>query len=289
MSITVAKEYVSVLDEIYKYASLTSVLDGDNGLARAGANAGEIMVPKISLDGLGAYSRTSGYVNGAVSIGWETVAADYERGRKFWVDILDDEETRNVAFGKLAGEFIRTKVVPELDAYRIAKYCGTSSIGYATGTLSSGADVISALRTAMSTMDNAEVPYEDRVLFIVPNLLGLVEDLDTTKSREVLESFSNVVKVPQTRMYTVIDLYDGSSSGEEAGGYVKDTTNGGKDVNFLIVHKGAVCQFNKHAAPKVISPENNPDGDAYIYGYLVTSIAKVYDNKVAGVYRHNKA
>lgn len=288
MSITVAKEYVSVLDEIYKYASLTSVLDGDNGLARAGANAGEIMVPKMSLDGLGAYSRTSGYVNGAVSIGWETVAADYERGRKFWVDILDDEETRNTAFGKLAGEFIRTKVVPELDAYRIAKYCGTANVGYATGTLSSGADVVSALRTAATTMDNAEVPYEDRVLFIVPNLLGLVEDLDTTKSREVLASFSDIVKVPQTRMYTAITLYDGSSDGEEAGGYIKNVSSG-KDVNFLIVHKGAVCQFNKHAAPKVISPENNPDGDAYIYGYRVTSIAKVYDNKVAGVYRHNKA
>ena len=288
MSIAVAKEYVSVLDEIYKYASLTAVLDGDNGLVRAGANAGEIMVPKMTLDGLGDYSRTSGYVNGAVSIAWETIAADYERGRKFWVDILDDEETRNVAFGKLAGEFIRTKVVPELDAYRIAKYCGTSNIGYATGTLSSGADVISALRTATSTMDNAEVPYEDRVLFIVPNLLGLVEDLDTTKSREVLDAFSNVVKVPQTRMYTAITLYDGSTEGETGGGYIKNASSG-KDVNFLVVSKSAVRQFNKHAAPKVISPENNPDGDAYIYGYRVTSIAKVLDNKVAGVYRHNKA
>ena len=287
MAIVVAKQYVDVLDAIYKKASLSGVLDGDNTMVRAGANAGEIMVPKMTLQGLGDYSRDTGYVKGTVGIAWQTIAADFERGRKFWVDVLDDEETRNVAFGKLAGEFIRTKVVPELDAFRFAKYAGTSNIGYATGTLSTGADVIAALRTASSAMDEAEVPEDDRVLFITPTLKGLVEDLDTTKSREVLESFSSVVKVPQTRFYTAIEQLDGSTSGEEAGGYVK--ASAGKDINFMVISKSAVVQFNKHAAPKVIDPDSNPDGDAYIYGYRLTSLARVYDNKVAGVYRHNKA
>jgi len=288
MSIVLAKNYVSALDEAYRFSSLTSVLDGDDSLVKEGANAGEIMVPKLSLQGMATYSRSTGYVGGTVDVAWETVAADYERGRKFSVDVLDDEETRNVAFGKLAGQFIKHKVAPEIDAYRIAKIASTASIGGTTGTLSSGADVVTALRAAASAMDNAEVPYEDRVLFITPALLGLVEDLDTTKSRAALDSFSQVVKVPQTRMYTKITLYDGTTSGQEAGGYIKDATSG-KDINFLAVHKEAVCQFHKHAAPKIIPPEMNADSDGYIYAYRLTSICKVYDNKLAGVYCHHKS
>ena len=288
MSIVLAKNYVSALDEVYRYNSLTSVLDGDDGLVKEGANAGEIMVPKMTLQGMATYSRSTGYVGGTVDVAWETVAADYERGRKFGVDVLDDEETRNVAFGKLASQFIKHKVAPEIDAYRIAKIASTSSIGGTTGTLSTGADVVAALRVAASAMDNAEVPYEDRVLFITPTLLGLVEDLDTTKSRAALDSFSQVVKVPQSRMYTAITLYDGTTSGQEAGGYIKNASTG-KDINFLAVHKEAVCQFHKHAAPKIIPPEMNADSDGNIYAYRLTSICKVYDNKLAGVYCHHKA
>ncbi len=288
MAIVLAKNYVSALDEVYRFNSLTSVLDGDDGLVKEGANAGEIMVPKMTLQGMASYSRSTGYVGGTVDVAWETVAADYERGRKFTVDVLDDEETRNVAFGKLASQFIKHKVAPEIDAYRIAKIASTASIGGTTGTLSTGADVVTALRAAAAAMDNAEVPYEDRVLFITPVLKGLVDDLDTTKSRAALESFSQVIKVPQTRMYTAITLYDGTTSGQEAGGYIKNASTG-KDINFLAVHKEAVCQFHKHAAPKIIPPEMNADSDGYIYAYRLTSICKVYDNKLAGVYCHHKA
>lgn len=288
MGIVLAKNYVSALDEVYRLNSLTSVLDGDDGLVKEGANAGEIMVPKMTLQGMATYSRSTGYVGGTVDVAWETVAADYERGRKFTVDVLDDEETRNVAFGKLAGQFIKHKVAPEIDAYRISKLASTANIGGTTGTLATGADVVSALRAAAAAMDDAEVPYEDRVLFITPVLKGLVDDLDTTKSRAALESFSQVIKVPQSRMYTAITLYDGTTSGQEAGGYIKNATSG-KDINFLAVHKEAVCQFHKHAAPKIIPPEMNADSDGYIYAYRLTSICKVYDNKLAGVYCHHKA
>lgn len=287
MAITVAKKYVPVLDKIYKEASKTAVLDGDNTLVREGANVGELVIPKLSMQGLAAYSRNGGYVNGSVDLVWETVKATYDRGRKFTVDALDDAETMGVAFGKLSDEFIRTKVVPEIDAMRIAKYAGTTNIGSATGTLSTGDAVVAAIRTAFAAMDDAEVPADSRYLFITPTLLGLIEDMDTTKSRELINSFADVIKMPQTRMYTAIDLLDGTTSGEEAGGYTKDAA--GKDINFMIIEKSAVAQFNKHVAPKIIDPESNADSDGYIYAYRVNSVAQVYDNKVAGIYCHHKA
>ena len=286
-SIALSKIYTNLLDEVYKNSALTAVLESDASLARAGANANEIVIPKLSMSGLADYKRNSGYVNGDVTLNWETVQFNYERGRMFQVDDMDNEETQNIAFGRLAGEFIRTKVVPELDAFRFATYAAVTGAGTATGTLATGADVIAALRTATSAMDEAEVPMEDRHLFITPTLLGLVEDMDTNKSKEVLARFASITKVPQTRFYSAIKLNDGTSSGEQAGGYVK--ASGAVDLNFEIIHKPATLQFTKHAVPKIISPEQNQDADAWKYGYRNYGLCDVYENKTAGIYVHKKA
>lgn len=280
-SIALFKQYIPALDEVYKEASLSSVLDGNADLARQGANADELIIPKMQMDGLGAYSRNGGYVNGDVTLTNETVKCNYDRGRMFTVDALDDIETASIAFGRLAGEFIRTKVVPEIDAFRFAKYAteaGTSK----EETLSDGEDVIAALRTATNEMDEAEVPQEGRILFITPTLKGMVDDLETIKSREVLARFSQIVLVPQTRFYTKITQYDGTTSGQTAGGYVK--ANDGSDLNFLAVHPTATIQYPKHTVNKVISPEANQTSDGWKFGYRTVGIAEVYENKVAGIY-----
>ena len=286
-SIQLSKVYTNLLDEVYQQSALTAVLESDASLARQGANANEIVIPKLAMDGLADYSRNSGYVNGDVTLNWETVQFNYERGRMFSVDNMDNEETQNIAFGRLAGEFIRTKVVPELDAFRFAKYASVVGAGTATGALATGADVIAALRTATSAMDEAEVPMEDRHLFITPTLMGLVEDMDTTKSKEVLARFASITKVPQTRFYSAIELLDGKSIGEEKGGYKK--ADGGVELNFEIIHKPATLQFTKHAVPKVISPELNQDADAWKYGYRNYGLCDTYENKAAGIYVHKKS
>ena len=288
-SIALVSKFVEMLDEVYKLASLTSDLDGAPELVRAGANANELVIPKLSMSGLGDYSRNSGYVDGDVALTNETVVCNFDRGRMFIVDNMDNQESANIAFGRLAGEFIRTKVVPELDAFRFASYAGITGISKvaAGATLADGAEVIAALRAAITKMDEDEVPTEQRYLYITPTLHGLIQDMDTTKSREVLNRFAKTTDVPQTRFYTAITQYDGKTSGEEAGGYVK--AEGAKDINFMIVHKPAVIQFQKHVAPKIISPEQNQTADAWKYGYRNVGIADAYENKLAGIYLHHKA
>ena len=211
-TIALAEKFIPVLDEVYKEASLTAVLDGASDLVQQGANANELIIPKLDMQGLGDYSRNSGYVSGDVTLTNETVKCNFDRGRMFNVDYMDDLETAGIAFGRLSGEFIRTKVVPELDAFRLATYAGATGISkVSTGaTLDDGADVIAALRVAVSEMDEDEVPQTERYLFITPTLYGMVQDLDTTKSREVLANFASVIKVPQTRFYTPIEQNDGS-------------------------------------------------------------------------------
>ena len=128
-SITLFKQTLSdTLDEVYKLSSLTAILDGSADLVKQGANANELIIPKMSVQGLADYDKASGYVSGDVTLTNETVQCNFDRGRMFTVDSMDDLETAGVAYGRLAGELIRAKVVPELDAFRFSKYAGT--IGY---------------------------------------------------------------------------------------------------------------------------------------------------------------
>lgn len=285
-NIELFKQYVPLLDEVYKLASLTSVLDGAAELARAGANANELIIPKMDMSGLADYSRNSGYVDGEVTLTNESVKCNFDRGRMFTIDTLDNAETAGIAYGRLASEFIRTKVVPELDAFRLAKYASVEGIGEASGDLTTGANVITALRAAKNEMSEAEVPENERYLFITPTLYGMIQDLDSNKSKAAVEGFAGIIQVPQSRFYTSILQRTGAGD-QAAGGYTK--AEGAKDINFMIVHKPAVIQFQKHVAPKVITPDANQSSDGWKFGYRNVGIADAYENKVAGIYAHTKA
>ena len=278
------KKYIDTLDEVYKISSVTSVLDGNNRLVRMGANANEIIIPKMSMDGLANYSRENGYVSGDVTLTNETVTFNYERGRSFTIDAMDNEETAGVAFGQLSGEFIRTKAAPEIDAFRFAQYAGTDGITVVSDTLTAASDTLAALIAAQNSMDENEVPMESRILFITPTLYNGVMNIDTTKSKAVLDSFSQIVKVPQSRFYTAIELYDGSTSGEEAGHFAKAAD--ASDINFMVIEKSAAIQYQKHLVSKVVTPEENQMSDAWKFFYRSYGIADVYENKVSGIYLH---
>jgi hypothetical protein len=277
------KYVVGLLDEVYKNASKTAILDGAPELASQGANADELIIPKIDMDGLGDYDRNSGYTQGDVTFTNETVKCNFDRGRMFTVDNVDNMDTAGMAFGRLSGEFIRTKVVPELDAFRFATYAATpgADITAHSGSYADGEAVRKAIAAKNDAMTDAEVPAEGRVLFINPVLNGMIRDMDTTKSKELLAKFAAVVEVPQARFYTAIEQLDGKSEGQKKGGFKK--ADSGFNLNFLIVEKSAVIQYQKHVAPKTVTPEQNQDADAYKFGYRNVGIADTYENKAAGI------
>ena len=282
-TIALAKNYTSILDEVYCNASVTADLTSDNTMVRAGANANEIIYPQISVSGLGDYSRNSGYTDGSVNLEWITAKFNYDRGTKISVDVMDNEESRDIAFTMAGAELMRTKVAPEADAFVFATLAGTAGISKATpATYADATEFLSALIVAKNKMDEDEVPEEGRILYATPTLMNGVMALDTTKSREILNSFTVKKKVPQSRFYTAIDLLDGKSSGEEAGHYKKATE--GKDINFMIVHKPAVIKFDKHTVSDIIPASANPSADADIAKYRKYGIVDVYQNKVAGIY-----
>lgn len=287
-TIALAKNYTSILDEVYQNASVTADLTSDNTMVRAGANANEIIYPQISVTGLGDYSRNSGYTDGSVNLEWKTAKFNYDRGTKISVDVMDNEESRDIAFTMAGSELMRTKVAPEADAFVFATLAGIAGISKATpATYADATEFLNALIVAKNKMDEDEVPEEGRILYATPTLMNGVMALDTTKSREILESFTVKKKVPQSRFYTAIDLLDGKSPGEEAGHYKKATE--GKEINFMIVHKPAVIKFDKHTVSDIIPASANANADADISKYRKYGIVDVYQNKVAGIYLSHKA
>ena len=286
MGFQLAKNYTDLLDEVYKAASVTADLVGDQSMIKAGANVNEICYPQLDVTGLGDYDRNEGYTTGAVDLKWATAKFNYDRGTKITVDVMDDEETFNLAFGKAGAELIRTKVAPEGDAFTFATLAAAQGISIGDAkTFDDAVEFLAELIKAKNTMDELEVPEEGRILYATPTLLNGVMALDTTKSREILNSFSIKKKVPQSRFYTAIDLLSGKDD-EEAGHYRKAAE--GRDINFMIVHKPALIKFDKHVAHDVIPPELNPGSDGYILKYRKYGLVDVYKNKAAGIYLSHK-
>lgn len=285
-AIALAKNYISILDEVYKNASVTADLTSDASMMRESANVNEVLYPQIEVGGLGDYDRNSGYTSAGVKLGWKTAKFNYDRGAKLEVDVMDNQESMNLAFTRAGAELQRTRVAPEADAFTFATICGFEGITLKEEAFANAVDFLSALIEAKNKMDEDEVPEEGRILYTTPTLLNGVMALDTTKSREILSAFTVKKKVPQSRFYTAIDLLDGKSPSEEAGHYKKAA--GAKDVNFMIIHRPAIIKFDKHVASDVIPASLNADADGDILKYRKYGLVDYCKNKAAGFYVSHK-
>ena len=279
-------KYTDLLPEVYMINAKTAVLKNDTILVKQGANEDEICIPKIEMNELADYDSNTGYIQGGVSIQWQTVNFNYSRKWKLSINSMDSEETLGLTFSELITELLRTKGIPEQDAFRFARYANLAEIKI-TGSLSTGAEVLEALQTAIIKMDNADIPSENRHLFITTDLLVEAQNVNTTKSRAILGKFDSITEVPKTIFYTAIDLLDGKVSGKEKRGFKKSSD--GKDINFLIVEKSSIMQFTKYKLSKAISPEDNPDGNTWIFKFNEYGFIDVYNDRTAGIYLHYRA
>ena len=64
---------------MYQREAVSSVLNSPARLSRTGRNAKEIMIPKISVTGLGDYTRNVGYKTGSIDFSYETKTFGYDR------------------------------------------------------------------------------------------------------------------------------------------------------------------------------------------------------------------
>ena len=284
-SIALAENYLPILDEIYKASSKSAILDTPNEFIRF-IHANKVELFKLEMSGLGNYNRNTGYPTGDVTGAWEALTLSKDRGQSFMVDAMDDNQTINMAFGRLVAEFMRTQVVPEVDAIRFSTYAAnagnTASANITVGTT----DVPALIDVAEQTMGDAEVPEEGRILFVSETCYaGLKAKITRILSNEntvnrLIEMYDDmrVIKVPAGRFTTSITLSatDGYTAGSTA-------------INFMIVHPSAVAQVVKHEVPRIFNPLENQAANAWKFDYRIYHDAFVLDNKEDGIYVHTGA
>ena len=293
-AITTITKYLPLLDQVYAVASVSAILDTPNALVRETADAKTVLIAQTSMSGLGDYSRADGFVSGDLTLTWKPYTFEYDRGRTFQIDAMDDMETMGLAFGSLAGEFVRVKVTPEIDAIRFAKYA--TNAGTKVEATLTNKTAVSAIATAEVDMEEKEVSLANCVLFMTPTVYGYVKD-DTEHFQRTLVPSENpnrnfgsfdempIAKVPQSRFYTAVDTLSGKEE-QAAGGFAK--AEGAKEINFMIIDRASVIQLIKHGKIRVFDPDTNQSADAYKVDYRIYHDAWVLDNKKNGIYCHTK-
>ena len=290
-SVALAQKYLPFIDEVYKRESLTSILDTANERVNwIGADTAKVM--KLDLDGLGNYSRNAGYVPGSADVTWEPLQIERDRGRSFNLDVMDNDETLGMMVANTGAEFERVHIVPEVDAYRFAKYAAGAG-STVTATLSSSDNIADLIQTGIAAMDDKEVPYEGRILFVNPTIYGYLKgditrftengDPNVNGNIEMYEDM-RVIRVPSGRFNTQITLA-APTDASSTGGY----TASGVDINFMIIHPSAVIQVIKHFAPRLFSPDTVFDADAWRANFRIVHDCFVLANKTYGIYVHKKA
>lgn len=161
-----------------------------------------------------------------------------------------------------------------------------------SGTIATGAAAVAAVDAATVALDNAEVPYEGRILFVSPAFYGLIKsgitrmvmngDRDVNYNVDIYNDM-RVISVPQGRFVTAITLA-APTAANAAGGFAK--ASGAADIDFMIVHPSAVMQVMKHYVPRLFSPQVNQEADAWKLNLRYAHGAWVLNNKKKGIYVH---
>ena len=278
-----------LLDEIYKAESKTAILDAAQDMVRWDGATGSCYMFETDMVGLGDYSRNGGFVRGDVTASWRQYTPQYDRARQFVVDRLDDAQSMGMAFGTLAGEFMRNKVNPEVDAIRFRDYSKNAADSMKTAeSISTGSGAVAAIDLGTEKLDNAEVPYEGRILFVNPTMYRYLKAGITryTMNGENgidynVEMYNDmrVITVPSGRFNTAITLAQPEAH-DGAGGY----TATGSTINFMIVHPSAIMQSTVLYSPRIFSPDVFQEANAWAYDFRLAHGAWVKHQKTNGIY-----
>lgn len=295
-TIELAEIYMDVLDGIYKAEAKTLEMEAPEWLKKAGATAKTIRLPKVTVQGLKDYSRSTGFLVGDNTFEYETHTYAIDRGIEFSVDKADDMETIDSAFSMFSREFMRTQVVPEIDAYRFATLAGrtTDTVNAFEADLTANT-ALQAWDDAVEYIEDTEIPKETLLAYTSSefkkyckqsNLISrefMVQTGFLSVNREVEALDGMPIKViPRGRFYTEITLQTGASAG-----YIKTAVTG-KDINFLIVDPMAALADKKIDDLVIFDPLTNQNARSWKFQYRVYHDIFTPDNKVPGIYLHRK-
>lgn len=295
-------EYASIFQKALDQQMVAGATSGwmEANVGQVIYNGGNtVKIPKTSSDGLGDYDRSNGYTDGAVAFTYETRTLTQDRSRSFLLDSQDIDET-NFALNAstVLSEFQKTKVIPEVDAYRYSSIATQliTAEQVAYGYTPDETTILSTLKSQIDAIKDA-VGDVDLVVCISRVALGLLEQgtrgiglekvlfmSDTPAIQTQVSSIDGVplLPVPSARLKSAYVFNDGKTTGQTVGGFVPAST--AQDVNWIIMPRTAPIAISKQEAPKIIDPQLNQDADAWKIAYRKYHDVWIMDNKIPSCY-----
>ena len=298
-TLAAATLFQTTLDKTAVQLATTGWMDANAGQVLYNGGA-EVKIPKMSVQGMGDYDRDNGYQRGSVTLEYETRKMTQDRGRLFQLDPMDINESNFIpTAGAVMGEFQRTQVIPEIDAYRISKIAtetltankaGMIGKGYTPG--ATGTSALRKIKEAIKAVrDNYNGPLicqatSDFIMELEMELSGKITAATFSKGgiQTQVPSVDGVpiISTPSNRMYSTIKLNDGKTSGQEKGGYEKGTS--AKNLNFFVCPTTTPIAVTKQDIMRIFDPNINQKLNAWQMDYRRFHDIWVLDNKLDSIY-----
>ncbi len=274
--------YAEVLQTALDKKAVTTLTSGfmDANAGQVIYNGGKyIKIPKISLTGLMDYDRDDGYGKGSVTLEYAQKEMTMDRGTGFLLDAMDVNESNFIASASTAaGEFQRTQVVPEVDAYRYSRIASLTAENETSYTPDAGT-VFEALVDDIAVVRDLVGENEEIVVSINSRVKSQLEKLkDFQRFVEVSEFSSGEIKtkvkavngaalmpVPSARMKDAYIFADGKTEGQTRGGF--KAAEDARQINWIVMPKRAPIAVCKQDKMKIFSPDTYQKADAWFIGY----------------------
>lgn len=263
-----ASKFLSQIEQQYTRELTSSALDRNKKFNFL--NAKTVNVPTMVLSGYKDHARDGSKNRGTVNNTYQPMAMAHDRDIEFFVDEADVDQT-NLALSaaNVTGTFNSEQAIPELDAYRYSKLYAdfVTAGGVLDATVLSKTNILTQFDAYMESMDEAGVPEEGRVLYVIPKVYTMLKQADAIqKTLEVTGGMKDVnrkvrsiddveiVKVPSARMKSAYDFTTGFAPAVAA-----------KQINMILVHPMSVIAPIKYTDIYLWNKGETPDS---AFGFL---------------------
>lgn len=288
-----AKVFQTELDKKIEEQLTSAWMDANAGQVKY-TGGDEVKIPKISLVGLGNYDRDAGFKQGSVTLSYETMKLTQDRGRTFQLDSQDVDETNFVASaGMVMGEFQRTQVVPEVDAYRYAKIYEKAKTDHSSTYTATAKDIIDKLEADIATVQDKMGDNEPLVICINRKVHALLNNAEGIQKYINVGDFNNgfvstkvkifndvpILDVPSARFKTAYTFNAGDTA--DKGGF--EAASGAQEMNWIIIARRAAIAVVKTDKIRIFAPDVNQKADAWKIDYRKYHDLWVKDNALDGI------
>lgn len=241
----------------------------------------EVKIPTMTTAGLADYDRDNGFVQGGITLKYNTHKMTQDRGRTFQIDRMDLDESGFVATSaNLIKVFQTEHVIPEIDAYRYSTIADIAiKANQSESTALTADNALTKIREHIRAVQDIVGDDVPLILTMSTKTRALIEDSPKIGKSINVADFKqggmnfkvksldeSVIRIaPSSRLKTKYEILDGTTSGQEAGG-LKAAADA-KDINWIITPQRVPIAISKTDKLRVFEPDTNQKADAWKIDY----------------------